>query len=85
MPFDALNPPADIDPDASARCPLRLLGDGPRCRALVLVKDARDHASWHEALDDALRSPVTVETALHVAPWPADPEVPDDTAPGPSL
>lgn len=72
MPFDPDNLPADIDPDEPARCPIRLLGTGPRCRALVLVRDAADHARWHEALDEALTAPATVG-GLSVADWPADP------------
>lgn len=80
MPFDPTNPHPDIDPSEPARCPRRLLGDGPACRALVLVMDAAEHARWHDALDDALQAPATVG-GLNVAAWPEDD---DDDAPTPT-
>jgi hypothetical protein len=79
--------PADIDPnarpDASARCPRRLLDSvaledggrsgGPRCRAIVLVQDADEHERWHEQLDDlflhALTNPDD-QAGLGVVDWP---------------
>jgi hypothetical protein len=69
--------PADIDPDADpnapARCPRRLFRSpsGPRCLALVLVRDATEHEQWHDALDAALTAPVDVSSSLEVQPWPA--------------
>jgi hypothetical protein len=71
---------ADIDPDADpnapARCPRRLFRSpsGPRCLALVLVRDATEHEQWHDALDAALTAPVDVSSSLEVQPWPSTPE-----------
>lgn len=59
------------DPNATARCPLRLLGDPsmPRCSALVKVRDAPEHERWHEALDHLLNTAPTDE----LAEWPGTP------------
>jgi hypothetical protein len=59
------------DPNARAICPRRLLGDpsAPRCRALVLVKDAAEHERWHDHLDELLSTaPVTAEA--EPVDWP---------------
>lgn len=77
----ALTPGPD-NPDAPARCPIRLVGQegGPRCRALILVRDAREHEAWHEALDYALQAPVTVHGGVEAVPWPEDDDEQDATA-----
>jgi hypothetical protein len=67
--------PADIDaadPNRPARCPRRIVGEGPRCRALVLAGDADEHEGWHDRLDELLTSPVSVEDAgVSTVTWPA--------------
>lgn len=69
------------DPDRMARCPLRLLGDGPRCRSLVLVRDAQEHAQWHRWLDDALQSVPEAADGVEVAAWPQLPAAAAEEAP----
>lgn len=78
--------PIDIDPtanpDASARCPRRLLGEGPRCRSLVLVRDAEEHARYHDRLDELLETPVA--STVEVVDWPEAPPAADTAAPAPA-
>lgn len=78
-----LTPGVD-DPNATARCPLRLFGsdDGPRCSALVLVRDAWEHERWHDALNDALQAPVEVQSSMEVTAWPEHVQPVDDVTPG---
>lgn len=79
--------PSRDDPNAPARCPLRLFGqlDGPRCSALVLVRDALEHERWHDALNDALQAPVEVHGGVEVTAWPERTDGPEPTGGRPGL
>lgn len=69
---------ADADPNARARC--------PRCKALVLVADWRDHDAWDrqllERLDAAEAALLEPAPEPELADWPAEPE-PDTHPAGP--
>lgn len=67
----------DPDPNAPARCPRQLVGEGPRCKALVLVRDAAEHEAFHDRLDELLTAPVDTSGGVDVAQWPQLDEAPE--------
>jgi hypothetical protein len=71
--------PIDADPNARAKC--------PRCRALVLVADWREHEVWDVTILGRLKR---VEAALEepapepeLVDWPGDGDQPAATPSGP--